>query len=115
IAELIVRIQALLRRAGRESVVGERRIQLDPAAHGARLGERTAQLTPTEFRLLGALVARPGEGLRRAELGAAARADGAIVPDNTLDAYAGRLRRKLAALEAPERIETVRGVGYVLR
>jgi len=122
LAELLVRIRALLRRVGGDGVAaaegGARdpsALWLDPAAHAARAGEQTAQLTPTEFRLLGALVARPGEVLRRRELVAAAWPEGAIVHDNTLDAYAGRLRRKLTALGAEQRIETVRGVGYVLR
>ena len=56
---------------------------------------RAAALTPTEFRLLAALAARPGEVVRRRELVAAAWPDGAIVHDNTLDTYIGRLRRKL--------------------
>lgn len=121
LAELIVRVQALLRRGGGGARGGAavedggRSVQLDPTAHAARVGDRTEQLTPTEFRLLAALVARPGEVLRRRELVAAAWPDGAIVHENTLDAYAGRLRRKLGALEAPQRIDTVRGVGYVLR
>ena len=53
--------------------------------------------------------------LRRRELVAAAWPDGAIVHDNTLDAYIGRLRRKLRELGATEELVTVRGVGYVLR
>ncbi|MDO8212269.1 response regulator transcription factor [Conexibacter sp. CPCC 206217] len=115
LAELIVRVRALLRRSGAGEMVDTAGLRLDPAAHAARVGERSAQLTPTEFRLLAALVARPREVLRRRELVAAAWPDGAIVHDNTLDAYTARLRRKLAVLEAVQRIETVRGVGYVLR
>ena len=61
------------------------------------------------------LVARPGVVVRRRELVAAAWPDGAIVNENTLDAYVGRLRRKLRALEVDQQIETARGVGYVLR
>jgi two-component system response regulator MprA len=53
--------------------------------------------------------------VRRRELVAAGWPDGAIVNENTLDAYVGRLRRKLRALGANEQIETARGVGYVLR
>ena len=40
---------------------------------------------------------------------------GAIVHDNTLDAYVARIRRKLRDIDAPEGVETLRGVGYVLR
>ena len=54
--------------------------------------------------------------MRRRELVAAAWPDGAIVHDNTLDAYIGRLRRKLRALgRAGARSTTARGVGYMLR
>jgi two-component system response regulator MprA len=79
------------------------------------VGERFAALTPTEFRLLAALAARPGEVLRRRELVSAAWPDGAIVHANTLDAYVGRLRRKLRSLGAETEITTARGVGYTLR
>src|ERR1700754_401141 len=113
LAELLVRTHALLkRRAAAAPAPGG--LRLDPARHGVSAGERTEALTPTEFRLLAALVARPGTVVRRAELVAAAWPDGAVVNANTLDAYVGRLRRKLRALEVGERIETARGVGYVL-
>ncbi len=124
LAELVVRVQALLRR-GRSSTgseqSAERRdddaadLRLDPVGHAVCVGARSEQLTPTEFRLLAVLVARPGEVVRRRELASAGWPDGAIVHENTLDAYAGRLRRKLGALDARQHIETVRGVGYVLR
>ena len=41
--------------------------------------------------------------------------DGAIVHDNTIDAYIVRLRRKLGHVASAQTLETVRGVGYVLR
>ena len=51
--------------------------------------------------------------MRRASLVAAAWPEGAIVHDNTLDAYLARLRRKLRDAGAPAAIQTARGVGYV--
>jgi two-component system, OmpR family, response regulator len=117
VAELLVRVQALVRRGGAASNLAERRspLTLDPAAH-AIVGEAAmVPLTPTEFRLLGALAARPGEVVRRASLIAAGWPDGAIVHANTLDAYLARIRRKLRDAGAPEVIETARGVGYRLR
>ena len=54
---------------------------------------RAVRVTPTEFRVLAALVGRPGEVVRRVTLVSAAWPDGAIVHDNTLDAYIARLRR----------------------
>jgi two-component system response regulator MprA len=120
LAELLVRVHALLRRTeagdgGDGDGAAARGVVLDPVAHAIVAGEERAMLTPTEFRLLAALAARRGGVLRRAELVAAAWPQGAIVHDNTLDAYIARIRRKLRDLGAPEALETVRGVGYVLR
>jgi two-component system, OmpR family, response regulator len=120
LAELLVRVHALLRRADgnggaepRPSVADG--VALDPAGHAVAAGAESMRLTPTEFRLLAALAGRRGAVLRRAELVAAAWPAGAMVHDNTLDAYIARIRRKLRELGAPDAVETVRGVGYVLR
>jgi two-component system OmpR family response regulator len=111
--ELIARLHALLRRASPEvPEVGGMR--LDPAAHAVSCGGTTTRVTPTEFRLLAALASRPGEVVRRRELMQAAWPHGAIVHDNTLDAYLARLRRKLRKLDGAPEISTVHGVGYSL-
>ncbi|MGH2905576.1 MAG: response regulator transcription factor [Solirubrobacterales bacterium] len=115
IAELIARVRALLRRAAPAAATPSGELELDPAAHALRIGERTDQLTPTEFRIFAALAAKPGAVLRRSELVAAAWPDGAIVHNNTLDTYIARLRRKLDRLGAESSIDTARGVGYSLR
>jgi two-component system response regulator MprA len=116
LAELIFRVRALGRRAGgRSDARDPGSLYLDPATHAIHAGERSVALTPTEFRLLAALAARPGEVVRRRELVAAAWPDGAIVHDNTLDTYVGRLRRKLRELGVDAEIRTARGVGYSLR
>lgn len=114
ISELVVRVQALLRRP---ATSGERGagVTLDPAAHALVHDGKTESLTPTEFRLLAALAAEPGRVLRRRALVSAGWPDGAIVHENTLDAYLARIRRKLREVDAPESIDTQRGVGYVLR
>jgi two-component system, OmpR family, response regulator len=115
LAELLVRIGALLRRApdngATELGAG---LRLDPAGHALHHGDRSEPLTPTEFRLLAALAARQGDVVRRRDLVAAAWPDGAIVHDNTLDSYVARLRRKLRTLGADGTIATARGVGYRL-
>src|SRR3954451_443729 len=115
-AELIARLRALLRRCAANlpvAVAGD--LRLDPAVHAVASGETTVPLTPTEFRLLGALVGRHGETVRRRELIATGWPDGAIVHDNTLDVYLGRLRKKLGKLPSEATIGTVHGVGYKLR
>ena len=116
LAELLVRVRALHRRrdagAAAEPSGG---LTLDPALHAIVHGGAQVPLTPTEFRLLAALAARPGEVVRRATLIAAAWPEGAIVHDNTLDAYLARIRRKLREVGAAEAVHTTRGVGYALR
>jgi two-component system OmpR family response regulator len=113
-AELAVRLRALARRSRGDQVATAGDLRLDPVKHGAEVGGRFAALTPTEFRLLGALAARPGETVGRRELVAAAWPPGAIVHDNTLDVYIGRLRRKLRELESETQIRTAHGIGYRL-
>jgi two-component system response regulator MprA len=113
--ELAARLSAMLRRAGASPGLRAGPLQLDPVAHAARSGGDEVRLTPTEFRLLAALAARPGAAVRRRILIGAAWPDGAIVHDNTLDVYVARLRRKLSELAGAAAIETVHGVGYSLR
>jgi DNA-binding response OmpR family regulator len=113
--ELVARLRALLRRAGADSATNVGGLRLDPVTHAVSWGDRSAPLTPTEFRVLAALAARSGAVARRRELVLAAWPDGAIVHQNTLDQYVARLRRKLRGLDAEVEIETVHGVGYTLR
>jgi two-component system OmpR family response regulator len=111
-AELVARLQALLRRSGGDGAIDAAGLRLNPVTHSVECGGRTAPLTPTEFRLLARLLSRPGEAVRRRELARAGWVHGARVRDNTLDAYIARLRRKLRALENAPEIATVHGVGY---
>jgi DNA-binding response OmpR family regulator len=109
--ELRVRLEALLRRRGPARPADPGIPALDPARHALVLGDVEVSLTPTEFRLLGRLMAEPGTVVRRHTLVAAAWPHGAIVSDNTLDSYVRRLRAKLEQLDRSP-ISTVRGVGY---
>lgn len=114
-AELVARLRALMKRGGSDlsSQVGS--LQLDPGRHAVICGSEVAELTPTEFRILARLAARPGDAVRRRQLIEAAWPHGAIVHDNTLDVYIARLRRKLGSLPDAPQIATVHGVGYSLR
>jgi two-component system response regulator MprA len=110
--ELVARLHALLRRGGGDVAVEVAGVRLDPVRHTAGSGAVEVALTPTEFRLLARLMARPGEAVRRRDLVRAGWPHGAIVRENTLDAYVARLRRKLGQLEKAPEIGTVHGVGY---
>ena len=111
-AELVARLQALLRRSGADGAIDAAGLRLNPVTHSVACGDQNALLTPTEFRLLARLLARPGEAVRRRELARAGWVHGAQVRDNTLDAYIARLRRKLRSFEDAPEIATIHGVGY---
>ncbi|HEY0374920.1 MAG TPA: response regulator transcription factor [Amnibacterium sp.] len=113
VPELLARVGALVRRAP-EAPPAPAAVRLDPERFSVRFEDREARLTPTEFRILAALLGRPGAVLRRRELVASAWPYGAQVNENTLDSYMRRLRHRLQDIGAEGRIETVRGVGYSL-
>ena len=113
--ELVARLRVLVRRAGADLGPAVPGLRLDPLRYTIATAEAEVSLTPTEFRVLATLAASPEAIVRRRELVRAAWPEGAIVHDNTLDAYLTRIRRKLREAGAPAAVETVRGVGYVLR
>ena len=115
IEEVVVRLEALLRRAGSEPTVEVSGLTLDPSEMTVSSGDVTQSLTPTEFRLLAALSSRVGKAVSRGELVRTAWPHGAIVQDNTLDVYMARLRRKLEQVPDAPAIATVHGVGYRLQ
>jgi two-component system response regulator MprA len=112
--ELVARLRVWLRRSGASPALEATGLRLDPVRMSLTVGENSAKLTPTEFRLLAALAARPGQTLRRGELIATGWPTGAIVHSNTLDVYITRLRRKLEGVHAPCALTTTHGVGYAL-
>lgn len=117
-AELVARVRALLRRARERPQPAARRIgdlELDPATHEVRRGDRLVRLTRREFDLLAVFLANPGTVLARDRLLTDAWGFESPVETNAIDVYVGYLRRKLEEGGEPRLIQTVRGVGYVLR
>jgi two-component system response regulator MprA len=115
LAELTARLRALLNRAGASGTVSAGGLSIDPTTFEVSCGGASVRLTPTEFRLLGALAAHAERTVSRRELVRVAWPEGAIVHDNTIDVYLARLRRKLRSLDGAPTITTVHGVGYRLR
>lgn len=113
IRELLARLDVLARRGPTSSLTAPGLV-LDPVRHSVRTDHGETLLTPTEFRMLAAIVSRPGEVVRRRVVVAAAWPDGAFVSENTIDSFIRRIRTKLSAVDSPVAIETVRGVGYRL-
>jgi len=115
-AELVARVQALLRRSGGASESTHRfgDVVID---HGARAVTRAGaaiDLTRTEYGLLWALCRRPGQVLSKQQLMQQAWRGVDTYADNVVEVHMSALRRKLE-VHGPRLIHTVRSVGYVVR
>ena len=118
VGELKARLRALLRRANPEADVGALsfgELKLDPARHGAQVGETFVELTRTEYQLLEVLMLNPRQVLSHSLIYDRVWGYDFGPASNALRVYVGYLRRKLEGAGARELIHTVRGVGYVLR
>jgi len=110
--ELSARLRALLRRtSGRSApVVVHGELELDSATREVRLRGEPVSLSPREFALLEALLARPGAILSRAQLEDKLYGWSDAVDSNAVEVHIHALRRKLGA----EFIRNVRGVGWMV-
>lgn len=117
-AELLARIHALLRRpavtASNESLTCSD-LSLNPVTREARRGDRAFDLTAKEFDLLRYLMRHPRQVLQREQILQEVWGYDFGGDDNVLEVYIGYLRKKTEAAGEPRLIQTVRGVGYVLR
>jgi len=112
--ELMARLRALLRRTGADErdLLRFGDLALDPVAHVVERGGREIELTRTEFLLLELLLRHPRQVLPRSVIFEHVWGYDFGPSSNSLEVYVGYLRRKLGE---PRLIQTVRGVGYVLR
>ncbi|MCH9681794.1 MAG: response regulator transcription factor [Deltaproteobacteria bacterium] len=116
--ELLARVRAVLRRS-QPAAMGEHLqaagIRVDVESRDVQVEGRRVELTGLEFDLLVALLRRPGRVVPRAALLSEAGRDDVAVGERTVDVHISKLRKKLG--DDPRfgrRIQTVRGVGYVL-
>ncbi len=115
--ELILRVQAILRRVGVTEPDGLLRVGdlvLDPAGHVARRAGEPIDLSPTEFSLLHYLMVNTGVVLSKAQILITVWDEELDRNENVVELYIGYLRRKIDDGRTPL-IHTQRGVGYVLR
>ena len=118
--ELVARLRALLRRAGAASkgdgeVIEVGDLMVDPARRVARRGKREMGLTRREFDLLEVLARNDGIVLSRSQLLERVWGYDFEIDSNVVDVFVGYLRRKLEVGGEPRLIQTVHGVGFVLR
>jgi two-component system OmpR family response regulator len=117
IAELIARIEALLRRPGesRDTVLRVGPLELDLLERNAKRDGRPVDLLPREFRLLEYMMRRQGQLLTRAMLFEEVWNYKFVPQSNLVDVHMGRLRRKVDTPDQSPMIHNVRGEGFVLR
>jgi two-component system response regulator MprA len=118
VGELQARLRALVRRNVEGSdghVLRFADVELDPDQHVARVGDRVVDLTRTEFKLLELFMLNPRRVLSPQVIYDRVWGYDFGPEGNALRVYVGYLRRKLEAGGSPRLIQTIHGVGYVLR
>lgn len=118
--ELMARVRNVLRRAGKNEPKGKSLkvldISLDHESREVLIGERSADLTPSEFDLLAALMTTPGKVFSRLDLLDVIQGVRYEGYERTIDTHIKNLRAKVEEdPRKPSHIETVYGVGYRLR
>jgi DNA-binding response OmpR family regulator len=116
-AEFVARVQALLRRqhaaASAPDVFDDGRVRVDFVTHTVRVAGAAVELSPTEFRLLAALVRHRGHVLSPVKLLELAWSDPLGIGPERVKYSVMRLRRKLGAEPGGDSpVEAVRGFGY---
>lgn len=118
IEELLARIRSVLRRTSNvnedTSLLSFKDITVDMDAHLVEVNKKSLELTKTEYDLLVYLIQQKNRVATRDLILENVWGYLADIETNVVDVYIRHLRSKLP-LEAASYIETVRGVGYVMR
>ncbi|PZU07244.1 response regulator transcription factor [Sphingomonas sp.] len=114
--ELLVRLNAVTRRGGRErgEVLAIGALRIDAVARIVSVGEARIEASKREFDLLLCLARGAGGVVTRDQILNRVWGEKGDVTLNTVDVYIGYLRQLLAPFPDAPRISTVRGVGYRL-
>jgi DNA-binding response OmpR family regulator len=109
--ELAARLRALIRRAGGQAapMIEVAGVALDPAGRRVYLDGAPVELPAKEFAILEILLRNAGKVISRGQLESALYGWDEGVESNAVEVYIHHLRRKLG----PERIRTLRGIGYL--
>jgi two-component system alkaline phosphatase synthesis response regulator PhoP len=115
--EIVARVRTVLRRTQGApqppQTIAAGQVTLDLTRHEARVGERSIDLTPTEFNLLAVLAAQPGRAFSRLDLLDAAQGEAYEGYERTIDVHIRNLRQKIEREpKKPEYVLTVYGIGY---
>ncbi|MEV6771515.1 response regulator transcription factor [Nocardia sp. NPDC051030] len=119
LGELVARLRAMLRRAPAPAHVSDQvtvgSLIVHPSARRAYAEDILLELTKREFDLLAALASAPGQVFTRAQLLDRVWGYDFETQTKVVDVFVSYLRRKIEDTGCPRLIQTVRGVGFVLR
>ncbi len=115
--ELLARVRSLLRRqpSASTTTLEFEELELDRSQHRAAVAGRDLDLTVKEFALLEYLMINPRRVLSRDQIAEHVWDGSFSAETNVIDVMVGRLRRKIHEAGGRRLIETVKGLGYVLR
>ncbi|WP_088227585.1 response regulator transcription factor [Desulfosporosinus sp. FKB] len=117
--EVVARVRAVLRRSNNETspladvITYDNGLTIDNIQHEIRLQDQEVFLTPTEFKILGALAKHPGRVYSRGQLVEIVQGHDFEGDDRVIDAHIKKIRQKIEITPSdPQIIMTVYGVGY---
>lgn len=119
IEELFARIRVIERRLQEQNeesnLLHYKRIAMDVAKHQVQVKDESIELTPKEFGILYQLMKEPEVVKKRDDLLNEVWGYDYFGQTNVVDVYIRTLRNKLKEVDADSFVQTIRGVGYVLR
>jgi DNA-binding response OmpR family regulator len=115
--ELLARARSLLRRRARPLVaaLSAGDLEMDRSAHAVRVAGEVIDLAPKEFAVLEYLLLHKGKVVSRAELSEHVWDDSFDSLSNVVDVTVYRLRKKIDGERTEKLVQTLKGVGYMLR
>ena len=117
--ELMARVRALLRRSGSQatSLLEARGLQMDTVSRAVTQGGRPVELTPREFSILEFLLYNKNRVVSRFSLAEHVWGDDfdPFNMSNFMDVHIKNLRHKIGDASGASIIQTVRGVGYIIK
>ncbi len=117
--EVVARIKAVLRRCqprtAEPDTIAFGPFVLDESSHYASIDDRELNLTPSEFKILKAMLAHPEKAFSRSELIIRLQGHEFEGYERTIDSHIKNLRKKIAAIRPEQEIIlSIYGIGYKL-
>ncbi|SDG32242.1 response regulator transcription factor [Desulfosporosinus hippei] len=117
--EVVARVRAVLRRSSNETapladiISYDNGLTINNLQYEVRLDDQEISLTPTEFKILGALAKHPGRVLSRGQLVEIVQGHDFGGDDRVIDAHIKKIRQKIETTPSnPQIVLTVYGIGY---